>query len=97
MTLEADGATLVTNPHNEPVAIRALLLGERLDTRSIFVTPTPGACDHFGWSSFQARYADEQRFDGWWRSTCTILQTVAACPAPEVPISLTLQVPAKEP
>ena len=35
MTLEADGATFVTNPHNEPVAIRALLLGERLDTRSI--------------------------------------------------------------
>jgi hypothetical protein len=34
MTLEADGASVVTNPH-EPVAIRALLLGERLNTRSI--------------------------------------------------------------
>jgi 4'-phosphopantetheinyl transferase len=77
--------------------MKALHEGLRLDTRSIFVTPTLGACDHFGWSSFHARYADEQRFDGWWRSTCTILQTVAASPAPEVPISLTLQVPAKEP
>jgi uncharacterized Rmd1/YagE family protein len=35
ITLEADGATFVTSPHNEPLAIRALLLGERLDTRSI--------------------------------------------------------------
>jgi hypothetical protein len=31
MTLEADGATFVANPHNEPLAIRALLLGPRTD------------------------------------------------------------------
>jgi hypothetical protein len=35
MTLEADGATVVRTPHNEPVAVRALLPGERLNTRSI--------------------------------------------------------------
>jgi len=35
MTLEANGATVVRTPHNEPVAVRALLLGERLNTRSI--------------------------------------------------------------
>jgi hypothetical protein len=35
MTLDANDAVFLTNPHDEPVAIRALLLGERLDTRSI--------------------------------------------------------------
>lgn len=67
--------------------MKALHEGLRLDTRSIIVTPTLGAGDVFGWSSFQVHY-DDQRFDGWWRSTSTILQTVAASPAPEAPIFL---------
>ena len=35
MTLDANDAVFLTNPHDEPVAIRALLLGQRLDTRSL--------------------------------------------------------------
>ena len=72
-------------------ALKALHEGLRLDTRSITVTPSLGGCDLFGWSPFQARYATEKMFQGWWRCTSAFLQTVAANPAPEVPISLTLQ------
>lgn len=72
-------------------ALKALHEGLRLDTRSLVVTPSLGDRDLFGWSPFQARYATERRFDGWWRCTSAFLQTVAANPAPEVPISLTLQ------
>jgi 4'-phosphopantetheinyl transferase len=67
--------------------MKALHEGLRLDTRSIIVTLALGPCDVSGWSSFQVHY-DDQRFDGWWRSTSNILQTVAASPAPDVPILL---------
>lgn len=70
--------------------LKALHEGLRLDTRSITVKPSLGACDLFGWSAFQVRCADGQAFNGWWRSTSAIVQTVAASPNPEAPISLTL-------
>lgn len=70
--------------------LKALHEGLRLDTRSVTVMPTLGACDLFGWSPFQANCADGQTFDGWWRSTSDVLQTVAASPRPEAPFSLTL-------
>jgi phosphopantetheinyl transferase len=70
--------------------LKALHEGLRLDTRSVTVSPTLGACDLFGWSPFQVRCSDEQTFDGWWRSTPANLQTVVASPRPEAPICLTL-------
>lgn len=69
--------------------LKALHEGLRLDTRSVTVSPTFGACDLFGWSPFQVRCSDGQTFDGWWRSTAANLQTVAASPRPEAPIFLT--------
>jgi 4'-phosphopantetheinyl transferase len=70
--------------------LKALREGLRLDTRSVTVSPTLGACDLFGWSPFRARCSDGQTFHGWWRSTQANLQTVVASPNPEAPISLTL-------
>jgi 4'-phosphopantetheinyl transferase len=76
-------------------ALKALREGLRLDTRSVSVTPTVGACDLFGWSPLQARCTDGQIFRGWWRSTGDVLRTVLADPPPDSPISL--RVPAHFP
>jgi 4'-phosphopantetheinyl transferase len=70
--------------------LKALHEGLRLDTRSVIVSLSLGACDLFGWSPFQVRCSDGQTFDGWSRSTAANLQTVVASPRPEAPICLTL-------
>lgn len=69
-------------------ALKALREGLRLDTRSVIVSPSAGACDLFGWSPLTVRYADGQLFDGWWRSTDGMVRTVVASPPPDTPITL---------
>jgi 4'-phosphopantetheinyl transferase len=71
-------------------ALKALHEGLRLDTRSVIVIPAHGACDLFDWSPFQVHCPDGKTFDGWWRSTSAIVQTVAVSPRSEAPICLTL-------
>ena len=79
-------------------ALKAMRAGLRLDTRSVVVDPFVPSFDHKVWSPLNVRYAGQglpegplpgdRVFKGWWRVTDSIVRTMVAAPAPDLPISL---------
>jgi 4'-phosphopantetheinyl transferase len=79
-------------------ALKALRAGLRLDTRSVVVDPFLPSFDLDVWSPLNVRYVGQGRpegpvpgdhvFKGWWRTANSIVRTVVAAPAPDLPIPL---------
>ena len=79
-------------------ALKALRAGLRLDTRSVVVDPFVPSFDLNVWSPLNVRYvgqglpegrlAGDHIFNGWWRATDSIVRTLVAAPAPDLPIPL---------
>jgi 4'-phosphopantetheinyl transferase len=68
-------------------ALKALREGLRRDTRSVEITLRDEGDG--GWSPFTADCMETfQTFHGWWRLEGDLLLTVAAAPAPAVPVQL---------
>jgi 4'-phosphopantetheinyl transferase len=69
-------------------ALKTLLTGLRLDTRSVVVAPTERSFSVSGWSPLQVRCREGQVFQGWWQCDETLLRTLVADPPPAPPIPL---------
>ena len=66
-------------------ALKALHSGLRLDTRSVRVAVENVTFDGSGWQSLRVHQLDGAVFQGWWRNTRTLVQTLVADPAPSIP------------
>jgi 4'-phosphopantetheinyl transferase len=67
--------------------LKVLRQGLRRDTRSVEITFQEG--EDGGWSPFTADCTETfQAFHGWWRREGDLLLTMAAAPAPAVPVQL---------
>jgi len=67
--------------------LKALGEGLRLDPRDVRITAPATGCDPEVWNSFQARHAN-RAFGGWWRQNGPLIRTLAADPAPGLPVHL---------
>ena len=69
-------------------ALKALHEGLRLDTRSVYATPTDFSSSASGWRALRVRYADGQVFDGWWQCSDGFVETVVSAPPLDRPVPL---------
>ena len=70
-------------------ALKALQSGLRLDTRSVDVSTDGASSATPGWSPFQARYANVQTFEVWWKEDEGFVRTlVSAAKGLNQPIQL---------
>ncbi len=85
----ADRACIVTLLWSaKESALKALREGLRLDTRSVAAT-IGGDCACDSWSPLSVHHGDSGRiFRGWWRHDEGCVMTIAADPAPRLPIRL---------
>jgi 4'-phosphopantetheinyl transferase len=67
-------------------ALKAMQIGLRVDTRSLYVTLQES--EVAGWRALRVRYLQEHAFEGWWQADGQFVRTLVAEPAPECPISL---------
>lgn len=69
-------------------ALKAIGEGLRMDTRSVKVTWVETAGDGALWRSLRVRSESGEVFEGWWCAADDLVRTLAARPAPAVPIPL---------
>jgi len=87
----ADQARIVTLLWSaKESALKALLTGLRLDTRSVIVNPE-ASFDVNDWSPVRARCTDGRIFRGWWRHIDNSLRTVVANVSLCAPIPLSIE------
>jgi 4'-phosphopantetheinyl transferase len=66
-------------------ALKALRIGLGVDMRRLLVSLVD-APETGGWRPLTVQYAHLRTFHGWWRQSGGLIRTVAAAPAPGVPV-----------